>query len=277
MPIKPVFRVNPTSSSFPRFLNPWSGEDAGTGLGGSAPPYAFSNGRAITVVAGTIARATVPGATGLRIEAIDGDATGTGEQGTVTGSAVDLGAAATSVNGTIGGTWPAATTADLTDANCIGFSSITSTTTSDDNNIGILFEDAADNSIDYHGFGDREANIMSGAGTNDRFTTFGVSDAVASTESFVQTPWPVMGTFQYVSMVYAVGTGTGDVTLVMRVNGADSAITFTLSDSSGAKVFVHNEALSVMVNAEDLISWRINNASGTANFRCTLMCGFIRG
>lgn len=278
MPFHNIFRVNPTSSSFPRFLNFWSGEDDGTGTGSSAPQYAFVTGRAVTVVAGTIARATVPGSSGLRVQALNGTGSGIGEFGSATGSNLDIGAAATDAYADIGGTWQAASNAaaPLSETVCLGFFDIGSGSTSDDNNICLLYEDATDPSINLYGFGDHEFNLLNGAGTNDRFTTFGISDAVSATESDVQMPWPSTGTFQYVSMVYAVGTGTGDVTLALRINGDDTAVSFTLSDTSGAKTFTHNSALSVMVNAGDLVSWRLNNASGTPSFLCVLLCGFVR-
>lgn len=267
MPLANVFR---TSGSFARFINVFSGEDDGTGFGASGP-YCFYLPRALTLHTGTIARATAPGSSATtRLECLLG-----AEGGTQTGSDVDLDDPNTSVRGSISGSWTASSDATVGSGRCIALSDGAGSPALDDTNVSILYDDAATDGISYYGFGDRVANILSGAGTSARYTTFGVSDAVSATQSDVQLPWPIAGTFQHVAILYAVGTSTGPVTVVLQIAGSDTALTFSLSDTSGAATLTTNSALSATVTAGQLVGWRIQNAAGTASFSCALVCGFI--
>lgn len=271
MPIQNVSRVNPTTvGASPRVMNPWDGRNDGPGFGASGA-YQFYTARAITIVEGCIARATVPGGGGLRMECINGT-----EGGAQTGADVDLGAAATSVRTTISGTWNISSDATTGSGRVFQLSTISGTTTSDDNNLTLLYQDALDNRITYCGFGDRVTNLLSGVAADaDRFTSFGVADAVATVESNVQVPWPLAGTFQYVTICYLMaGASQGTVTLVLRVAGVDTAVTFALVDSGG-QTLTSNSALTAPVTAGQLVSWRMRQAAPAGDFACSLICGFI--
>jgi hypothetical protein len=260
MPIHPIYRI----WAFGRAINPWSGEESN--VNGQA---LFYNARAITVVEGTIARGTAPGAGNeLNLKTFVGDVF---LAGSTTGSDVDLVNPNLTVRGTIGGSWPASTDATNAEGRHLQMG-ITNAPVSDDTFVGLLYEDTADASINYFGWGDREFNLGSGIGAGvSAYTTFGISDFRATTESFVQLPWPA-GTFKHLAMVYAVGAGGADVTLELRVNGT-AQMTKTLSDTAGAKTLLTDTSTEVTTAAGDLVSWRFVRAD-TALFTCTLTIGF---
>lgn len=271
MPIHNLFRVNPaTVAASPRCINPFSGEDDGPGLGASGA-YLFYTPRAIPVHEVAIARNTVPGGGGLRVELINGT-----EGGTQTGADADLGAAATSSRTVVTGTWTVFSDATTASGRHLELSTISGTTTADDNNITLLYQDASIPELSWYAFGDRVANLLSAvAADTDRFTSFGISDAVSATESDVQVPWPISGIFQHVGICFLMaGAGAGNVTLVLRINGADTAITFTLTDTGGQQV-TSNSVLTANVSAGDLVSWRMRQAAPAGDFACSLICGFM--
>lgn len=269
MPIQNFFR---TSGSFSRFVNPFSGEDDSTGFGGSGP-YCFYLVNDLTLGEGTAARATAPGSSAtVRAECINGT-----EGDSQTGADIDIVDPATSARATIGGTWSASTGASPSAGRHVQISAGAGSPALDDTNISLQYTNASNDQMSHYGFGDRVANLLSGVSAGQvRYTTFGISDAVASTESFVQLPWPVAGTFQTVAMVYAVGTGVDDITLTLRLDGVDTALTFTLSDTGGVVTFQTNTGLEAAVTAGQLVSWSITQGTPTAGtFSCSLTCGFV--
>lgn len=266
--IHTLYRIN--ASAADRFINPWSGENDATGVGSSGP-YLFYAPRDINLYSGAIARAAASGAgTAVITDYVLGTEGGT-SVGTVT-----LSDPATSVRTEFSGVWTASTGSSTASGRHVDFS-ITGAPTLADNQITYVYQDSAIPGLSWYGFGSRVDNILASVtATNDRFTTAGISGVVgAATESFVQLPWPLAGTFQHVGLVYSISAGSGDVTLALRKNGADTAITFTLATNAGAFTLVTDSALTATVAAGDLICWRYQQASGTGSFSCTLVWGFI--
>lgn len=266
-----IHNIQRASATASQFINPWSGTRGLTGVGASGP-YLFYLSRAISLYDGCIARATAPGSSaGHRNEYINGT-----EGGTQTGTDVDLDDPDTSVRSAITGTWNVSAGAGTSSGHHLAFLPIGSPSGTSPVQQTFVYQDASINGLNWYGWGNRTVNLLQGVtATNDRFTTFGIDSSVNATESVVQTPWPLAGTFQYVDMVYSVGTGTGDVTLVLRIDGSDSAITFTLSDTGGIVTLLSDASLTAAVTAGQLVSWRMQQASGTAAFTCVLMCGFV--
>lgn len=268
MPIHQIFRSHGNVSNF---INPFSGEQDLTGVGG-AGPYLFYPPRVLTIYEGTIKRnAALAAGNTVRLECYNG----TEGDRNQTGLDVNLDAPNNSVRGTINGSWPASTTSATAQGKHIELFTI-GTPGAADTNVALLYEDALDAGIGYFGFGDRVQNLLSGiAAATNRFTTFGVSDDTNATESNAQLPWPLAGTFQYIGAVYGVDTGNGNTTLVLRKNGVDTTITFTLAETAGAETLLTNSVLSVVVAAGDLISWRMSrDGGGAGGFNITLVCGF---
>ena len=266
--IHALYRIN--GSAADRFINPWSGENEATGSGGPGP-YLFYPPRDINLYTGCIARAAATGAgTAVITDYIIGTEGGS-SVGTVT-----LADPATSVRTAFTGTWTASTGSANTSGRHVDFS-ITGAPTIGDNQITYVYQDTAIPGLSWYGFGSRVDNILAGvAATNDRFTTAGINGVVgAATESFVQLPWPLAGTFQHVGLVYSTSVGSGDVTLALRKNGADTMISYTLAATGGAFVLVTDSALTAGVDAGDLICWRYQQASGGGGFTCVLVWGFI--
>lgn len=263
-----LYRINAAAAD--RFINPWSGENDATGVGGSGP-YLFYPPRDINLYTGCIARAAASGAgTAVITDYVNGT-----EGGTSTGT-VTLSDPATSVRTAFTGSWPASVGATTAAGKHIDFS-ITGAPAGEENQITYVYQDDTIPGLSWYGFGSRTDNILSGvAATNDRFITAGINGVVgASSETAVQVPWPLAGTFQYVGMVYSIAAGSGSVTLALRKNGADTAITFTLVATAGAATQVTDSSLTATVAAGDLINWRYQQASGTGNFTCVLVWGFV--
>lgn len=270
MPIQIVHRDSLTGLS--RFVNPWSGEENTVSTNNS---YPFYNGRAIDIFDGTIRAEVAPGSGNIwRMEMETGQAAGQ------IGNDVDLTNPNLDVRSAITGTWSASTGPNFTTSES---RSIRLRDGSGSPPAGqaiqwvFQYEDANDPTVSYYGFGDRLFNLMSGAGAfTTRYTTFAIADSVASTQDAAQMVWPATGKFQYVTFVYSVATGASDVALVLQINGSDTAIAFTLSDSGGAGVLVDNQVLTASVSEGDLVNWRIQNGAVANSVSIVLLCGFHR-
>lgn len=261
-----LFRIN--ASGADQFVNPWSGVRSLTGVGSSAP-FNFYTFRTIPLHGATIARDSASGgSTAVIADFVNGTEGGT-SIGTVTLADPD-----TSVLTDFTGTWSDSVGVANTQGHHVDFS-ITGSPTGAENSICYVYQDAALPSLTWTGFGSRTVNLLSGTpAATDRFMTAGMQTTVQTVENRAQVIWPISGTFQYVHGVYLVGTGTGDVTLVLRINGADSAITFTLSDTGSAQTKLQNDVLTASVSAGDLVGWRMQQAT-SVNFGCALQWGFL--
>lgn len=113
--------------------------------------------------------------------------------------------------------------------------------------------------LSWYGFGD-DSSAMTIAATN-RFTAFewsGTATASTTTESVAQIPWPATGSFRraFVRMIC-----TSDVTLVLRKNGIDTAMSLAISAGSPSS---QTSTAVVSVTTGDLLSWRFARTSGAA-------------
>lgn len=267
MPIHNLFRNHGNVS---QFMNPFSGDRQ---LSGGSASYPFYLPRAISVDQATLVRGATPAGSTVRLEFYNG----TEGSRTQTGADTDLTDPAVSARATVTGSWPAATLATAAGGDHVELSTPSGTPGADDMNAAFSYTDDADPTIQYQGFGGRTQNLLSGvAAATNRFTTFGVGPSVNATEANVAVPWPLAGTFKHVALVYSGSTGNGVTTLVLRVNGADSAITFALAETASVMTLVTNTVLTAAVVAGDLVNWRMSrDGAGAGGFTCTLICGFF--
>lgn len=263
MPIIPVSRVVASTN----FTNPFSGEATGTGSSATSPAN-FYLVRALTLFDGSLTRSTAPAVgTAVNMECING----TQETGTQTGTTVTLANPNTSARSAITGTWTVSATGATTDGHHIELNP-TGAPSSVNGVVAVQIQDALNPAVDYHGFGARTFNL--GGSASNRFMGFGCAGATsATTETNVQIPWTA-GTFQYVSFVYS-STVVATTTLVLRKNGVDTAITFSLAGTAGVSTLVTDSVLTATVASSDLINWRYVQNVGGGTFTCTLVCGFI--
>jgi len=226
----------------------------------------------MTIFEGTSNRNSAPGAGNtIRLACYNG----TEGAETQTGFSVDLDNLSTSVRATITGMWPISTSATTAQGKHIELQNVGAPALGN-YNAALLYEDSLDPGIAYYGFGDRTVNILSGiAAATNRFMTFGINGTTTATEVNVQLPWPLAGAFQHVGLAYSGAAGNGTTTVVLRVNGVDSAITFSLAETASAFALVTNPALTAVVAAGDLVSWRLSrDGAGAGGFSLTLLCGF---
>lgn len=188
-----------------------------------------------------------------------------------TGSTVTLADPSTSVLAAVTGSFPAS--ANATAGQSYSWRGlVTGTPAVQELQMALVYQDDADDGLSFYGLGSRNQNVAS---TASRFSTFGVAGvAWTATETLAHIPWPSAGTFRRVAIVYSSSTGGGDITLVLRKNTTDTAITFTLPPTAGLKTFTTDLVTTVSVVAGDLINWRHIQAAPLGSFTCVLLCGF---
>lgn len=247
-------------------INPLSGNS--NTLGNTNAHFYTLNG--LTVYDGSMAIDVAPGAGKKQTMTT---VNGTGGQ---TGSAVDLIDTNTSVRSAITGAWQASTGAAATDGKYLGVAP-TGTPASATGVMGIHYEDATDSEIDWHGYGDRSFNI--GPGPNQtRYFTFGQNKVLIPTAppNAAQIPWPVAGTFQYLTLVYFLSTGTSNVTITLQLDGVDTALTKTLSDTAGAATWLTPDTTTrISVSAGQLVGWKLTTGATDNGLGFTMALGFI--
>lgn len=194
---------------------------------------------------------------------------------TLQGATLTLSNPDTTATVNVAGTWPASAGAGEEDGHHVFMDVTGAVGTPTGQLLAYFVQDTADSSIGWYGAGDRAQNM--GGSASDRFFTFGHGDLTASatSETTTQVPWPVPGTFQYISFVYS-STSVTTTTFALRKNGVDStSITFALANTAGAATLVQDSVLSESVAAGDLINWRYVQNVGGGTFTCVMMCGFI--
>ena len=262
MPICPYWTGFTNTTAY---HSPFTGKSSASGSG-----MLFHLQRQLTIADCTMAIDPAPGAGKSQwIRFCEG----AGGSGNFEGNAVTVtGAGISTVRTDVEGTLTAAADNSLTE----GYYIHTEDTGSPGNAWGVvafIYEDASPD-VNYYGWGDLfTTDLLSGvaAGTS-AYITFGVTGASTSTEADVQTPWPADGHFQFARGAKAVAAGKGDVTVVLRKNGADTALSMTASEGAGT---ISDTTNVVSVSAGDLISWRFVQAAPAGSFQCAMMCGFI--
>jgi len=79
-----------------------------------------------------------------------------------------------------------------------------------------------------------------------------------------QTPWPVTGKFKNFFVVWSQLASGSTVSVVLRKNGADTALTFNLTGIGGFTLqSITDSTTQIPVSIGDLCSWKIVRTSGT--------------
>jgi hypothetical protein len=263
--IQPYWRTYTTSAL--AYTNPFSGE-----TGAASTSALYHPPRAITVGEGTL-NGNAPGAGTYWLWRLFTGFDPTTENGV----AVTVSETATSQRTTTTATLLAADGTDVEgSANYLRWYPHSSPAQSE-NMIAFGYEDSADSSINYHGWGSYSFNIMSGKTiATDYFTTFGIGGTAATltpTEANVKMIWPATGAFKYCAVVYTT-PGGGIVTLAMRIDGEDSGYSFTIPAGETSKTLTTDLTASHPIVAGQTVNWRVNQAS-SVGFTCSLIVGFI--
>lgn len=88
-----------------------------------------------------------------------------------------------------------------------------------------------------------------------------VSDTATSTEAHVQTYMTYSGTWSGLSVYMRLANATGDTTFTVRVNGADTALTVTVPQSSTGRF--QDLTNTISVSATDLVSIGVTTTAGS--------------
>jgi hypothetical protein len=128
------------------------------------------------------------------------------------------------------------------------------------------FEDTQNKFISYYAIGNTDsvqtAQLISSLSATPIFMDMGGATFFNETQG--QTPWPVTGKFKNFFVRWSFFASGSTASLVLRKNGADTALTFNLTGAGSTPQGTIDSTTQIPVSIGDLCSWKIVRTSGTA-------------